>query len=335
MAEEFQTTNNDEREIDLIAVLGKIFRGIGNAIVAIIKAIRYVIIWALLFVYRTYKFYLIALIFVVGLFIYKQSQPKVYECNMRLQSICVNSSYPINLINNWNYNMYLPTSVGEQIKDIFATYMIDYNSDGNPDAVEDYSTKTMKDTVSFYAKKRMSNFLNVQVLLCIEEDSTILDTISNAMINYISTDPWIINQFAIWQKQYGVTINRLRKEISVLDSLQTKEYFSNEKKTGLERGSDGGYLMVAEKDQRLYHNDILTLLNKEQKLERNRHPNPFVVIQDFSIPLNPINTTKYNAIYSFIVVMFFATIIIFLYDRRKAIKALAKKMGQWDEEMND
>ena len=37
MAEEFRTTNYDEREIDLIAVLGKFFRGIGKAIVAIIK----------------------------------------------------------------------------------------------------------------------------------------------------------------------------------------------------------------------------------------------------------------------------------------------------------
>ena len=93
MAEEFQTTNSGEREIDLIAVLGKMFRGIGNAIVAILKAIRYVIIWIILYVYRTWKFYLVAMIFAIGLFIYKQYQPKVYDCNMRIQSECVNASY--------------------------------------------------------------------------------------------------------------------------------------------------------------------------------------------------------------------------------------------------
>ena len=333
MAEEFQTSSSDEREIDLIAVLGKIFRGIGNAIVAILKAIRYVVVWIILYVYRTYKFYLLAIIFVIGLFIYKQLQPKVYECNMRLQSVCVNASYAINLVNAWNYNMHLPNNVTSKIVDLRATYLIDYNNDGSPDAVEDYDSKAMKDTVSFYARKRMTQFLNVRVKLCIEEDSTILDTISKALINYISSDHWIAEQNSIWQKQYAITIARLRKEISILDSLQTKEYFNSEKKTGVERGSDGGYLMVAEKDQRLYHNDLLTLLKKEQALERNKHPNPFNIIQSFSIPLDPINTTKYNAIYSFIVVMFFATIIIFLYDRRKAIKALAKKMGQWDEEV--
>lgn len=335
MAEEFRTTNYDEREIDLIAVIGKIFRSIGNAIVAIIKAIRYVLVWGLLFVYRTYKFYLIAMIFVIGLFIYKQYQPKVYESNMRLKSICVNASYAINLVNEWNYNLYLPDKYRENIKNIQASYMIDYNDDGSPDAVEDFDSKVMRDTTSFYAKKRMINYLNVQISVCIEEDSTILDTVSKALLEYISNDPWIAGQNEIYQKQFGTTINRLRKEIAILDSLQNKEYFSNEKKTGLERGGDGGYLMVAEKDQRLYHNDLLALLKKEQTLERNKYPYPFLVIQDFSIPLYPINTTKYNAIYSFIVVMFFATIIIFLYDRRKAIKALAKKMGQLDEEMND
>ena len=335
MAEEFQTTNNDEREIDLIAVLGKIFRGIGNAIMAIIKAIRYVIVWALLFVYRTYKFYLIALIFVVGLFIYKQYQPKVYVSNMRLKSICVNASYAINLINEWNYNLYLPEHYRDNVKSVQASYMIDYNGDGSPDAVEEYDSKIMKDTTAFYAKKRMTTFLSVQAKVCIEEDSTILEGLSKALLDYISNDSWISGQNEIYQKQYGTTIDRLRREINVLDSLQTKEYFSNEKKSGLERGSDGGYLMVAEKDQRLYHNDLLALLQKEQNLERNKYPYPFLVIQDFSIPLYPINTMKYNAIYSFIVVMFFATIIIFFYDRRKAIKALAKKMGQLDEEMND
>ena len=335
MAEEFQTTNNDEREIDLIAVLGKIFRGIGNAIVAIIKAIRYVIVWALLFVYRTYKFYLIALIFVVGLFIYKQCRPKVYECDMRLQSVCVNSSYAINLVNAWNYNMYLPRTIGDKIVDVKASYLIDYNNDGSPDAVEDYKSKAMRDTTSYYTKRRMTSYFNVNLEVEIDEDSTILETISKALLKYISNDSWIILQNTIWQEQYAVTIERIRKEISILDSLQTKEYFNSEKRTGLERTSDGGYLMVAEKDQRLYHNDLLSLLNKEQSLERNKHSEPFLVIQDFSIPLDPINTTKYNAIYSFIVVMFFATIIIFLYDRRKAIKALAKKMGQLDEEMND
>ena len=335
MAEEFQTSNSDEREIDLIAVFGKIFRGIGNAIVAILKGIRYVLVWGLLFVYRTYKFYLIAMVFVIGLFIYKQYQPKIYESNMRLKSICVNASYAINLINGWNYNLYLPQNIAEQIKGIEASYMIDYNGDGSPDAVEEYDSKIMKDTTSYYAKKRMTTFLNVTIKVCIEEDSTILNKVSKAMLDYISSDPWISGQNEIYQKQYGTTISRLRKEITILDSLQNKEYFSNEKKTGVERGGDGGYLMVAEKDQRLYHNDLLALLTKEQNLERNKYPYPFLVIQDFSIPLYPINTTKYNAIHSFIVVMFFATIIILLYDRRKAIKALAKKMGQWDESLTN
>ena len=48
MAEEFQTSNSDEREIDLIAVMGKLFKWFGNAIVNILKAIRYMLIWIIL-----------------------------------------------------------------------------------------------------------------------------------------------------------------------------------------------------------------------------------------------------------------------------------------------
>ena len=213
--------------------------------------------------------------------------------------------------------------------------MIDYNDDGSPDAVEDYDSKAMKDTISVFAKRRMIDYFNVEIKLNIEEDSTIVKKVGDELLKYISSDKWIIEKNGIWQQQYGVRIARIRKEIAILDSLQKKEYFSDEKKRGVERGGDGGYVMIAEKDQRLYHNDLLALLNKEQALERNKYPEPFRIIQNLSIPRLPINTTKYNAIHSFIVVMFFATIIIFLYDRRKAIKALAKKMGQLDEEMND
>ena len=274
------------------------------------------------------------MIFVIGLFIYKQSQPKYYECNMRLQSVCVNASYAINLINGWNYNMSLPQDVREKIIDLHAMYMIDYNNDGSPDAIEEYESSSMKDTTSYYTKKRMSSFLNVQVKIYIDNDSTILDTISQAVLNFISHDKFIVDEYRTIQEQNIATIERVQKEIALLDSLQTKEYFNSEKKTGVERGGEGGYLMVAEKDQRLYHNDLLTLLNKVQALERSKHSEPFLVIQNLSLPLNPINTAKYNAIYSFIVVMFFATIIIFFYDRRKAIKALAKQLGQWEDELD-
>ena len=329
MAEEFQTTNSDEREIDLIDLMGRFFSWCGRVFVSLAKLINKVLLWVFLFFYRTWKYYLIALLFVVALFVYKARLPKFYDCNMRVQSMCVNSSYPINLVNEWNYKMFLPDTISKQIRGINATYLIDYNGDGHPDAVEQYDSKAMKDTTAAYARKRMTHFFNINVELFIKEDSTILDSIKSALMDYLSNDSWIVEQNRIWQIQNAATIDRIKKEINILDSLQIKEYFSENAKFGIER--DGSFLMISEKDKRLFHDEILNLLSKEQSAERYFYPEAFRVIQDFTIPTAPINTTMYNAKKSFILVLFFATILIFFLDRRKAFKAFAEKAKAVDE----
>ncbi len=329
MAEEFQTTNNGEREIDLIDLLGRFFSWCGKAIVAIGKLIYSVFLWVFLFFYRTWKYYLIALLFVAALFAYKTRMPKYYDCNMRVQSMCVNSSYPINLVNDWNYKLQLPDSISQQIIDVNATYLIDYNGDGHPDAVEEYDSKAMKDTTTAYARKRMTHFFNVQVQLFIKEDSTILDSIRSALMEYLSNDAWIAEQNRIWQVQNAATIKRIQKEIEILDSLQMKEYFGENSRFGIER--DGSFLMISEKDKRLFHDEILKLLGREQSAERYFYPEAFRVIQDFTIPTTPVNTTMYNAKKSFKYIILLATLVILILDRRKAIKAFAEKAKATEE----
>lgn len=327
MAEEFQ--NNDEREIDLIDLMGRFFAWIGKAFISIAKFFYKIFLWVVLFFCRTWKYYAMSLIFVVILFLYKQHSPKYYNCNMRVQSMCVNSSYPINLVNEWNYKMHLSDSISKHIIDVNATYLIDYNGDGHPDAVEEYNSMAMKDTTSTYAKKRMQHYFNVQVQLYIKEDSTILDSIKNALFDYLNNDSWIVEQNRIWQRQNAATIKRIQKEIDILDSLQLKEYFSENSRFGVER--DGSFLMISEKDKRLYHNDILALLTREQNAERYFYPEAFRVIQDFTIPTQPINTTIYSAKRSLFIILLIASVLIFYIDRRKEIKSFIEKAKSSDE----
>lgn len=330
MAEDFNTENNQEREIDLIDLMGRFFNWLGRAIVQLGTLCKNVVLWVIKFLIRNWLLYACACIFVVGLTFYKNTKPPYYDCSMRLECMCANASYAINRVNGWNYKIGLSDSISKQIRHVDASYLLDYNGDGNADAVEEYNSQAMKDTTSAYTRMRMAHTFDINVEIYIAKDSTILDSVRNAIMAYLYDDKWIQEQNILWQRESKNRISRLDKEIEILDSLQKKEYFSKEnKKLGVER--DGSFLMISEKDKRLYHNDLISLTNSKLSVEHKLYDEPFKIIKDISIPVNPINTVSRNVKHSFMVVMFFATIAILIFDRRKWIKSLIKESKETKE----
>lgn len=325
MAEEINTENNQEQEIDLIDVMTRFFKWIGNVIVGLAKALKNMALWIIMFIIRNWVLYGCAFVLFIGLTIYEGTKPLYYDCNMRLECRCINSSYAINLVNAWNYKIELPEEICKDIRAVEASYLLDYNGDGHADAVEAYSSQAMKDTTSWYTRKRMAHIFDINFIINISEDSTIIDSIRNAVMTYLSKDKWIVKQNVLWQRESRNRINRLEKEIEILDSLQKKEYFNSDdnRRFGTER--DGSYLMISEKDKRLYHGDLIGLTNSKLSAEHNLYDEPFRIIKDISIPVSPVNTIAKNAKSSFIIVMILATIAILIYDRRKSLKSLIQK----------
>jgi hypothetical protein len=303
--------------------MGRFFNWVGKLIIAILKAIKSVIFGIIAFFVRNWKWYMIAMIFVVGLTIYKCFQPPVYNCTMRLTSNCAGASYAINRINSWNYKIYLPDSISEKIVAVNPCYLLDYDFDGYADAVEEYDSQVMKDTTRSYIRNRMKNAFEVDIEIQITNDTTILDTIRNAVIDYLTHDKWIEVRYEIFHKESKILIERYNKEIAVLDSLQMKDYFnSDEKRYGT---VSEGSMLISEKDKHLYHNDIAALISKQLQKERDYDKPPYEIMKDISLPLYPINNLVANAKRSFILIMLLATIVIVIFDRKNAIKKLIEE----------
>ena len=326
MEEERNSENYQEREIDLIDLMGRFFNWLGKAFVQLGILCKNSVLWVIKFLIRNWILYTCACVFVVGSTFYKTNTlPPYYDCNMRLECMCTNASYAINKVNGWNYKIALSDSISKQIRHVDASYLLDYNGDGSADAVEEYNSQAMKDTTSAYTRMRMAHTFDINVEIYIAKDSTIIDSVRNAIMAYLYNDKWIQEQNALWQRESKNRISRLEKEIEVLDSLQKTEYFNNKdgKKYGVER--DGSFLMISEKDKRLYHGDLIGLTNSKLSIEHNLYDEPFKIIKDISIPVSPINTIRQNARHSFLQIMILATIIILIIDRRKWIKSLIKE----------
>lgn len=312
MSEELQNTNNDEREIDLIDLMGRFFSWFGNICKTVFLGILY-------FIVRNRYLYLVAIVIVViSTFVKSKYAVKYYDCTLVVQTKSVNSSEIVNLINNWNYQQSLSKELLSAIKSIKGTYMLDYNKDGVGDEVEKWTGKVVTDTAII--NKRLVDVFCVNAQIFIADNDTILDAIRDALLNYLGNDQWVIDQNEKRQNEGKLLLGRIDKEIAMLDSLEQNEYFESNDKYKFDK--NGGLMMISEKEKKLYHNDLIGLVCQKNSIERNYYSEPFKVIQNFSLPLQAVNNPFANFTKSFLFVMFLATIIILIIDQRKGLKKL-------------
>ncbi len=314
MSESFQNTNNDEREIDLIDLMGRFFNWAGNICKNVFLAILY-------FLVRNRYLYLLAIVIVVILtFVKSKYAVKYYDCTLVVQTKSVKSSEIVNFINNWNYRQSLPKDLLSAVKSINGTYMLDYNKDGIGDEVEKWTGKVVADTAII--NKRLVDVFCVNAQIFIADNDTILDAIREALLDYLSNDKWVIDQNEKRQREGKLLLGRIDKEIAVLDSLEQNEYFESDNKYKFDK--NGGLMMISEKDKKLYHSDLLSLVYQKNNIERNYYSEPFKVVQDFSLPLQAVNNPFANLKKSFLLIMFLATVVILIIDKRKGLKKLVE-----------
>jgi hypothetical protein len=112
--------------------------------------------------------------------------------------------------------------------------------------------------------------------------------------------------------------------MSDLDSLKNEEYFTRNE-TKLEK--QGSLMILNEKEKKLYHTDIINLYQKKQSVERDLflYPEPFEIIQDFSVPRSAENSWIKILWTMEKIAVAFGIIFILVYDQRKRIWNLIKK----------
>lgn len=313
MSEENQSNQVDNQEIDLIDLMCRFFNWCGK----ILKSVFYGILY---FLIRNRYLYAVVFLLVIVLTIYKSVfSEKYYNCDMIVQTKSISATEAVKMINNWNYRQSLDSLLSGAVRNINGTYVLDLNKDGLGDEIEEYTAKIVTDTARL--NRRMPNEFCVQAQ--IYSTDVPLEDVSKALIDYMSSDPWVINRNEFQNMRNKELLASFDKELSMLDSLQVTEYFLRDDRYRIEK--NGGMMFVGEKNKYLYHKDILDLLEQKHKLESNVYLEPFRIVQDFSIPMeaanNPFNIFKH----SLAMILSIATILIFFYDRRKSFKALIEK----------
>lgn len=260
---------------------------------------------------------------------YKAAKP-VYSSIMVAQVNVLDNAFAIDFVNGlgrsatqpaeWQKIFNLPDTVlAQQISSVGAYWGIDYTMDGAMDMV-DFNNKfsrPQKDSVYF----RIPDKFYVRAMVY---DREVLPYITKGIVEKFSSNQFVRQQNELRKAQLKERIVELSYQIRLLDSLQRYEYFikpsksSKADKSNMVAQTQGQMMIFTEKDQRLYHGDILSLHNERLSLEHQlQRSEPVTVLQDIdvapSMETTYMSLAKPMAIYAFLL----AIVCALVWDNRR------------------
>ncbi|MGE0088135.1 MAG: hypothetical protein AB7S50_01510 [Bacteroidales bacterium] len=277
------TEQHRNDEIDLIELFQKMGNGIKNLFNKLISLINSFFI----FLIRK-SIWLIAFIIlgvIVSYLLFTMTK-RYYTSEMTAKSNSMNNTVIVNSINllndlfiSGNYSalseyLQLTKSQAKSIKSINAFYGIDLNKDEISDFVDYKNTFLPKDT----NQVRLDDVFYLQISVY---DESVFPVLKNSIKNYISNNPYVLENNNIRIQQAHNQIEMLKKEIAKLDSLQNVQYFEIPK---TQKANNNQMIVLNEKDMKLYHVEKLRLNTQILDLEKDLsiNPDPITVIQDFT-----------------------------------------------------
>ena len=154
-------------------------------------------------------------------------------------------------------------------------------------------------------------------------DPTILNSVFEEVLDFISKNEYFIisNQQRLgYLNEY---ITQVNQEVTKLDSLQKREYFIDNK---LEIPSEGQLVFATEKETKLYHRELLSLVDrkniKEQELKI--HGGIVTVLEGFAMVAQPANSLTSYFLYLLPWLLIAALVISLLLKFRKQLWALIR-----------
>lgn len=192
----------------------------------------------------------------------------------QLNELCVDENYSV-------LAKYLETNElnASKIKSFKAGYGIDINFDGITDYVDYENEVNLKDTNI----RRLSKLFYVRVEVY---DETGFATVTEGTKKYIWKNPFITKNNEVRRIQTEAMINSYNLEIKKLDSLQKSYYFTQL----TQKAGNGQMMFFNEKDVKLFHRDVIALVEEKQLLEKSLivDPDPITIVQDFT----PLSRTE-------------------------------------------
>lgn len=300
--------NKEDQEIDLLELFQKMGKLIRNFFLRIVY----------FFFRNIWLFVLVLAVSIIAALIVKMVTKPIFRSDMICYTNTITSTEVVNLINNWNYKKSLSETELKDIKSVKAFFVLDVNRDNIWDLIEDKSIG--KDDTSIISA-RMPKIFCVRVET--SNEGTLVDkSMKHKILSFLETDIRVSQMNQIRVEQEKNMIREIEKEIKDLDSLKRLQYFTKNSTNGMK-----DLTILNEKEQLLFHNDLIGLYKQKQIFERNLFlfQKSFEVIQDFSIPRMEENSLK-NILKSFTLNGFIiGLLLIFLWDRRLKIKELVKK----------
>ena len=274
-----QNTVRPNDEIDIFEFSSRMWAAFTNFLVGIKDLIVSIIIFLIRKSLWIVSFALIGAI--LGVVLHRVSRP-YYSSSLEGTTGGIENSVVIDHINKLNLVTskpdllanYLGINVedAKAIHSIKAFYGIDINKDWKVDYVDFKNTYNPKDTNQI----RVPSFIHVKVSVY---DENILPVLRKGLFQYIKTNTYVQELFKIDTFQKRQFIKELESEIYKIDSLQRA-------KIRKELMPDKGNTLVLDNRQefRLFHEDILSLYARKQRLEKELDISDeiIIIVQDFT-----------------------------------------------------
>jgi len=308
---------NQEVEIDLLDLGSKTVSGIGKGIKALYNHTVGAFEGILLFFLRN-RIQFIIVVF-IGLVLsgvsYKMKKQFFHSEMIAYSSISANSEI-IKSINSWNYAREFNETDVENIKDVYASFLLDVNEDGNWDIIEGQETVTALDTT---LGSRVDGVFAVMVEVY---DTALVMPVKEKLMNYVFSNEKVQRR----NNERILELDRLQAKIGeqllLLDSLQKYEYYKEDDPMIMPATGGSNMLILQKKDKRLYHENIIALYKQQIELKRQiiANPDPYDIRVDLSIPKKGSVTVADELKMNLLLVFAIGFVLILLMDRWKVIK---------------
>ena len=311
-----ENKSTQPQEIDLLELFNKIGIGIKKFLLGIVRGVLFLIVFGFK------KAHFLAMFAIAGGLIgwlMFSSTSRYYSSYMVAQANGINSADMIGYINDLHelckksnvdalaYDLQMPDSIAQKIKDIQAFFIIDLNKDGIGDFVDFKETYNPKDTTQVRLEDRVHVAVEVY-------DNKAFENVKNGLLRYMRKNPYLIKLNEIRKDELKELIAQVSYEITKLDSLQNTDYFKSSEKAKVQSGQ---VMFLAEKEPTMYYRDKLGLMNRKQEYQKELElaTDAFTVIKDFTslaVAENPRGKyiIRYGAIF-FIFGYFFLLIMKF------------------------
>jgi len=327
MAEETNTKNVRDDEIDLL----DLFKRMGRSLGRMFRALGRGVLISIVFLFRNWLPLLISVIVGVGVsYLLKISSPSFYTSDMVLRNNAVSTADMMSYINrlhtfcNENNKEALSNALAlnsatiDNIIDINSHWIIDRNRDGIPDYVDYRDKHNVYDTVNIMMLDR----LNLSVRIKSPQE---LGTLKNGILAYINSDSLFQQRNRLRIRQNNELLTRLEYDILQLDSLQKVKYF--EETRNRQPQSGGQMIFLQEQKTQLVYMDIYALFSRKQTLETERdlYREIVTVLSDYSVPAERENGLMYYSV-RYVPLFFLLTLLILItINNRKKIREIFEK----------